>query len=267
MDKVRDLKHRIIIRRIIRTFVTLSFLGLIFSAAYFIYKNPLLRVNQVKVSGNITIPERDIIESAKKVASESWLLRFLTDDNMFIWGNINANKIKTSIPRLASVIVSSNFKDRSIEIKVSERRGINIWCLTKLEDQSDKSCYWLDEEGKIFDAAPDAIGNLVRVVNDATGRSFLTDEMPLSDTELENFGKVSDFLEKWDLSVETITLTNYDPSELSVRLVGGQIIYFNLNADPSFGNSVIATIKQLNQWEKVNSLDLRVYGKGFYRLK
>lgn len=265
MKKVSSFRRELFLRRLIMAGFIMIPVVIISAVCFFIYRSPSLRISSVEVSGNIAVTDEEILSVAHEMADGSFWSGILGGDHMFSWRRFSGDGLKDRIFRLANA--SSKIDDeRRLVISVSEREETIIWCLAPSVEGDPKNCFWVDGEGNIFAPGPDAEGALVRVVNDGTGRSLNIKDAPLSGSDMENFIKVSDMISEFGWVVSDITLSDVESKEMRFKLPSGQELYFSLATDPSFGEPIVRSLMDSGEWQRVQYLDLRVEGKGFYKL-
>ncbi|MDD4931243.1 MAG: hypothetical protein PHG66_03825 [Candidatus Colwellbacteria bacterium] len=265
MKKVASFRKELFFRRLKIAVIVLVPLSLIIGAAFFIHQSPELRISGIDIFGNLSVSSGDIKKEADDIASRNIFGKILGKDHIFAWGRFPESELKERIFRLSDVKISLDRSSRKIGISVSERKEFLIWCLVYGEGEP-KKCFWIDKDGAIFSVGPDAEGALIMVVNDHSGRELNIKDKPLSEDELKNFNKMTSLFDKFDWVVSDIAFKDAYLKELSVKLPGGQELFFDLKNDPSFGESVIRTLMESGEWPRIQYLDLRVEGKGFYRL-
>jgi len=265
MKKGSSFRRELFLRRLIIAGFVMIPVVIITAVCFFIYRYPDLRISSVEVSGNIAVTDEEVLAVAREMAEGSFWSGVLGSDHIFSWKSFSGDKLRDKIFRLASVS-SSIDEGRRFVISVSEREETIIWCLTPSVEGDPKNCFWVDGEGNIFAPGPDAEGALVRVVNDGTGRPLGIKDTPLSGSDMVNFRKVSDMISEFGWVVSDIILSDVESKEMRFKLPSGQELYFSLATDPSCGEPIVRSLMDSGEWQRVQYLDLRVEGKGFYKL-
>lgn len=241
--------------------------GLMVAAGFFIYRWEGFRITSIDVSGNIAIRSEDIISASQKMADSSFYGRLLGGNHILAWKGFPTGDLSDEMFRLAAVSGSVDMEGRRVDIKVRERKESAAWCVVPSEEGDPKKCFWMDDEGYLFAVGPDAEGVLIRVVNDRSGRDLNIKDKPLSESEMENFRKISFIFSDLGWVVSDISLNDASSGELTATFPSGQKMMFDLSIDPSFGVPVIRSLVESGEWPRVEYLDLRIDGKGFYKLK
>lgn len=132
------------------------FFGLVFLFALGTYFSRLdgLNISQVEISGNKVIDTSAIDSVIREEISGKYLWLF-PKTNVLIYPK---SKIKTALEnnfsRLSNIEISMDRK--MLKISVSEREAKYLWCgaSTGVQHPTEEKCYFLDDEGYIFDEAP-----------------------------------------------------------------------------------------------------------------
>lgn len=265
MKKVSSFRRELFLRRLMIVGIISVPVAILCGVGFFIYRSESLRITSVEVSGNVAVPSDEIIGVSREMVENSFWGKLLGGDHRFAWNAFSPDVLKDRIFRLDEVSAAAD-EGRVFRIDVSEREEAIIWCLVPSVEGDPKKCFWVDDKGNIFTEGPDAEGALVRVVNDRTGRSLDIKDAPLSGNDMDNFRKVSDIISEFGWVVSDITLSDAESKEMKFKLPSGQELYFSLATDPSFGRPIIRSLMDSGEWQRVQYLDLRVEGKGFYKL-
>lgn len=232
----------------------------------FLSRQPRFLISKIEVAGAKAISADEVTSLAQKnlAGSYFWLL---PRSNFLIYprGGIKESLLK-EFSRFSSVGISLN-GTKSLDITVVEREPFALYC----PDLGRDSCYFLDENGFIFDRAPAFFGNVyfIYAKNLPITNPVSTEFLPSAEfKQLTNFIKNLASFDIYPLSLEV------SESEFTLRLPhsariiflrGGDLnlIYSNLSA---FLND--ESIKSQKDFlEKIESLDLRTDNKVFYKFK
>jgi hypothetical protein len=266
MKKASSFHKELFLRRLKIAALIIIPAGLIVAAGFFVYRWEGFRIVSVEVSGNIAVKSDEIISSLKNKAENSFFGRLLGSDHILAWKSLSAEDISADIFRLDDISLTVNAEERKVNITVREREESAIWCAVSSVEEDPKKCFWMDDEGNLFAIGPDAEGVLVRVINDRTGRPLDIKNKPLSEDEMNNFKKISSIFSDLDWIISDISLKDASSRELTAKVSTGQEMIFNLSIDPLFGIPVIKSLIESGEWPRVQYLDLRIDGKGFYKL-
>lgn len=187
----------------------------------FISRISKLNISSVVVTGNI-VTESSLIKENVEIQMKGNYLWLFPKTNIFLYSQ---GKIKKSLTdefeRLKDIEISVNSK-RILEIKVNERVPKYMWCGTSISSvensPADDECYFLDEQGYIFDKAPYFSGE---VYFKFYGEVELKEGIPSGSYFFrENFPKLISFKE----TLESISLK---PVMLQIQKDGNAIIYLS----------------------------------------
>jgi len=132
------------------------FLILILILNYIFLFSPIFEIKQINISGNKTIKDEQIKNSLSNFLSKQVLV-FFDKNNLFL---ATSDKIKNilsnNFPRISSVKISKSLIKRFINLKITEREEIGIFC-------REEKCYYIDQQGVIFEKAPKTKGTLILV--------------------------------------------------------------------------------------------------------
>lgn len=271
----RQKRKRILYRRII-LFICF-FVTLVFGLSYF-SAHPRVTISNIKIDGNRVV-NTSKIESVVKSSIEGRYLYLFKKSNVFIYPKNKIIKdLKNEFARIKDVEISTN-QFTNLSIKVSERVGLYLWCGEQIneEDKLNEECYFINDEGYIFDKAPFFSGNI-----------YFKFYSPLNNKEIEPLGNssldpetikdifaFSDALEEMSFKVATIDM--YDENEYKLYLKRSstklpQIIFKKEDNLEEILNNFSSSMKQEKFVEEVRGryssleyIDLRYKNKVLYK--
>ena len=157
-------KHRLRIL-LSKVFLFLFVFGVILGCLAYLSRLKQLNIDEMEVRGNRIVSTEEI-ESVPREQTAGYYLWFFPKTNIFVYPkNTIAEELKKKFKRLKDVNFS--IKDNKIlEISVTERETKYLWCegglqkdvtSTSKNDVSlsqEKQCYFVDDDGFVFDEAP-----------------------------------------------------------------------------------------------------------------
>lgn len=162
-------------------------------------------------------------------------------------------------PQAALIEIDREYLTRKIKFSLDAKERYAIWCF-----EVRAECFWIDDSGLAFAAAPDIKGPLIlRLVREETDRPFVLGERVLEDHMFQNLKSAFVLLDDLDIPVEEFKIENLKFREAVAR-TSGPSIYFSLQDNPDFGRTVIDQLRGSGEWNSVNYLDLRVPGRAYY---
>ena len=123
-------------------------LVVIFAVGYIIFFTPILQIQAVEING-VGASADEINKYLGKDTAGSNIL-FWKPERMVMEGEHDITK------KLATFQIRKSYFERKIIVNMSERDRKLIWCY----DVTD-SCFWVDEDGVLFEEAPKTSGNLI----------------------------------------------------------------------------------------------------------
>lgn len=137
--------------------VLVSFLGLVAVFAFLAYISRLenLNISEIKISGNKTVETDLLLETIKGEVAGKYLWLF-PKTNVLIYPQ---NTIKATLENNFKRLKNTSFSienNKILSVSLDERTAKYMWCGASLpaEEDTAEKCYFLDEEGFVFDEAP-----------------------------------------------------------------------------------------------------------------
>lgn len=279
-------------RRRRRITVTLILLGIVFlsiGSVWFFARSPLLHASSIRVevvSGEKrigTLP-RDISGELKEIINDiktdiekkGFLGKFLGDLHYFNWSREISSDTVTRIPSIKSAVIVKNYRNDEIIVRVIKRDPFGIWCVSSARAQDgppensgeslgQAACYWFDDEGVMFEPAPNSRGNLIFVVHDESGRALGRGSRILKDDALKNFYAVLDILRNLNVSIKDIRMPLEELYELHVLTRGAPDLLFSLKFPPENGTEIIRELQSRGDFATLTYIDLRVENRVYYK--
>jgi hypothetical protein len=160
--KLEELKRQK--RRVIRNKILIAiflFLILVVGLA-FLSRWKKINIENVEISGNKVV-DKESIENIVRNDISSHYLWIFPKTNFLIYPKKQIEKdLAEKYKRLSSIKI--NVKDfKTIQINVTEYEGKFTWCGDALPDANgddNQNCYFLDQNGYVFDKAPYFSGNV-----------------------------------------------------------------------------------------------------------
>lgn len=181
------------------------------------------------------------------------------------------NSDNTSVNQLSnqrgSAIGSISVNQReSVLMNQRESASSSIRVNQSTNQSKSVMCGWFDQDGVLFAEAPQAEGNLIYKVDDASGGSLALGDKVLEERLIPNLFKIFSFLEQSGFNERNLKLENLALEEIATDAIATSSpkIYFSLRFDPAFGLKALESDKKeiLN---KAKYLDLRVENRIYYK--
>lgn len=157
--EIRKKRQKKIIK--LSIFSVVIFAGLIFGLSC-LSKEKHITINKIKVSGAYVLNEENIIEVTKNELSGKFLYLFARNNTFIYPKNEILESLLKNFPRIEELSLSLNGLN-DLEINIKERKGEYLYCGEKIPEDKNllgDNCYFLNDEGLIFDEAPYFSGDI-----------------------------------------------------------------------------------------------------------
>lgn len=150
-------------QKCLRLFILLFVLFIVLVGALaFFSGNHRITINKIVVTGTRIINVSDVEWSVKDIISGKYL-RLFTKSNIFIYPRSKIyEKLLIDFPRIDSISINQEGLN-TLNINITERSGSYLYCgdkIPELESEIGENCYFINNDGYIFDKAPYFSGNV-----------------------------------------------------------------------------------------------------------
>ena len=258
-----------LIKKIIIFLIIAGFIAVLGTAVWFLIYGEFMQINKIKVSGARMISPADIITLIQNGNSRrEGLLGFILPENHKLIFKNNEELfqlIQRRFPRVATVNITHNYENRAIYIAITERREAVTWCITA---DNSMHCFWLNNEGIVLGKALDSHGTLIPVITDKTNRDIFLGRKLIDEEKLKNLIKATEMFLEFGWATEEILIDDSLLRDAVVTITSGQKIFINLLRSPEAeGRPILDEMVLSNKWSRAEYVDIRVEGKGFYKLR
>lgn len=153
-------RHKVFLKKILLLlFGILAF----FSLLAFLSRLDNFNINSVKILGN-NVLETEAIEKLVNEQMSGYYLWFFPKTNFILYPQDTLVKeLKNKFKRIKDISINDK-NIKTLEVSLTEREAKYTWCgdsaeLRFLQDSENK-CYFVDEDGYVFDEAPYFSGNI-----------------------------------------------------------------------------------------------------------
>lgn len=257
------------IKQVIVFFIIIGCIAILGTGAWFLRNGAFMKINEIIVSGTRMVSPENIIEFIKSEDSHrGGLLGFIFPKNhRFSFKNNEelSQLIQKRFPRIEKTVITRNYKNRAISITVTERREVITWCIVA---NDKRHCFWLNNEGIVIGKALDSRGTLIPVVTDKTNETVFLGRRLIDAEKLKNLMKATEIFSGFNWALKEIIINDVLLTDATIIINSGQKIFINLLRSPEIeGRPVLDEIVFSGKWPRVEYIDLRVEGKGFYKLR
>ncbi|MEK7174113.1 MAG: hypothetical protein AAB759_00420 [Patescibacteria group bacterium] len=256
------------------SFAIIALAVVVFGATWVVARSSLFRAERITVFGNQRLSAADILTFVEeRVTKGRMLARILGTQNLLVWPDtLVAGDTSASIgglPALKNLVIRKDYQERTIELIVEERQPVGVWCAKRAEPER---CFWFDAGGILFEPAPSAEGNLIRVVADYSSEDLNIGLRPLNVAAMANLLSVFRVIKESGLSVGEIRFE--DPVLQEVRVVShdGPVFYFSLRFPAENTLGVIQSLIEKDRrgelkprFGELEYIDFRVENRAYYK--
>ena len=259
-------------------------------ALYLIIFSQIFRINKISVSGTKEVKTDAIAKIAKEIL-DGFVLNKIPIDNPIL---LPEQEIRQSIldifPKIKGVILTKRLKDHTLVINVSEREPAAIWCRVlpqespaisssspetiqapeQLNLPSPESCFFIDENGFIFNSAPILSGGAVPTVYEEGAQPLNIKGKVSNPKSLEFILAAKKELANVNLNLTDFVIKSQSLGDLEILTPEGWVIYLDITHPADIQINALKRVLQEEIKEKRSRLeyiDLRVLNRAYYKLK
>jgi len=297
-------KHR---RKNVRIKILFFILGVLVIFGFLVYLSHLssLNINNVEITGNQILNTDDLKGVIEQQLAGKYLWLFPKTNIFFYPENAIKNKLLDNFKRIKDLNLSVK-NNKTLEVSLTERKALYTWCgdtPLKVPDVglpqsgiptsgTTTNCYFMDEDGYIFDQAPYFSGEVyfkfygspdVSDVGILQGRSPTSETNPSgSYYSQQNFKQLIAFKNILvGFGIKPISIYKPDAGEFDVFLSNGNSSVagpeIKISADSDFENvaenlEAALTTEPLqsefkNKYSSLRYIDLRFGNKVYYKFQ
>jgi len=259
-------KHR---RRVVLDKILILFLGIlaIFISLVCLSRLKSLNISDIEISGNKVVDT----EAIKNVIEQQMAGKYLglfPKTNLLLYPKKNIEtELENQFKRLENINLSIK-NNKILEVSVDERTPEYLWCGAESNLEVEK-CYFMDENGYIFDQAPYFSGEVY----------FKFYGLPAQTGSIQNFKQLISFKDILiSLGLKPIALYIANDGDIQIFLSGGSFVTapkIILRANADFENAAenlqtALTTEPLqsefkNKYASLQYIDLRFGNKVYYK--
>ncbi len=265
-----------LLKKIAFFFALAVFIAASGTGLWFLRNGEFMKIIDFEVSGTRMVPPGDLLsfvngDGGKRggflgfILPESHRFAYLNDEDLI-------KAIKENFPRVKEASIFRDYASRSISIAVSERQEKIIWCSAVLDSAQGgpaaNNCFWLDNEGFVIGESPNSEGTLVSVITDGSGKEIITGKAAIEGGKLANLIEAEKMVRDFGWLAEKTEIGDPSLKEAAITVSSGQKILVSLERSPwEEGKPILDAIIASGKWAAVEYVDLRIGGKGFYKLR
>lgn len=198
----------------------LLFVSIVGALAFFSSDKHVV-IDKIAITGTHIIDQEDIEKEVRADISGKYVYLF-SKSNSFIYPRKQIyNNLILNFPRIESITVSRDGL-KNLKINIKERVGSFLYCgaiIPEIKDDVGENCYFINNDGFIFDKAPYFSGNVYfKYYMDLSGG--IDDPLGKQMTNVERFHSLERF-------IDGITSLGFKPIYLTVEPDGTHSLYLN----------------------------------------
>ena len=269
---------------------------LLVGAGYSIFFSPLFKIKNINAQGTEKIPNNDILSLINQELG-SFYFRYIPKNNFYLISEASLLHIlKEKFPGAKTIEVSKKFP-ASLMVALKDREKVLTYC-KQIEQQpvmaegeaaenatgtksvlepilqlsnGQAKCFYIDNEGIVFEEAPEIYGGTMVVLKDVSNR-----EIKIGDKTVDNnvisfiINAQKSLYEKVNISLLYFQINSFPTIDVIAQTAEGWQIIFDITRQPEA--QVIALEKILQekikeQRDHLEYIDLRVENRVYYKMK
>lgn len=220
---------------------------------YIFLFSSLFKIQVVEIFGNKEVSSEEIKDNF------NYGNIFLTTEN-----KVRDNLIK-KIPKISDLEISKNLINRSVKLTIEERERLGIACHVKEETEN---CFYIDNQGVIFEDAPQTSGSLILLIKDYSQREFYLGKKIFEQRIIDFISRArQDLSSEIGLIALDFNVLSFPSKDLKVMTSEGWYIIFDLEGD--IKNQLLslkaALEEKIQERENLEYVDLRIENRIYYK--
>ncbi|MCX6703079.1 MAG: hypothetical protein NTV02_00080 [Candidatus Zambryskibacteria bacterium] len=274
---VRDIRSREFTKQkrktlLVRLGVGLLLLLLLAGGVIWLSLLDRLQIKEIQIFGATVLPASSLEVEIQKELQGKYMWLF-PKTNVFLYPQKKITQVvREKFPR-TKTIETSVLNNKILKVVVTEREPFALWCNAVPTETEISQCYFLDEDGFVFDHAPQFSGNAYFKYY-----GLLPFEAPIGSYYLSSttkFYELSDFVEDTKgMNITPLYINAKSQDNFELFVFGGGKIMFDTQADlMKVAERLSALLKTQNLVPRsggellVDYIDLRFGNKMFFKPK
>ncbi len=240
----------------LKLYLGLLILLLIFALIFYILAySPVFQIREFEIAGAKRLSDQSVLNIVRPIVIRGKMGAFLGIKNLLIWQEKDLDVSKTA---LLEAQVSRDWIRQTVSIQIKERERLAIWC-----DQYN-NCYWIDENGIMFEEAPETEGSLILTVFSNSKKTSIKGLGISEQRFIENIIKALKGISAMRLPVKKI-LFDERLQELRVETYSGPDLLLSIRFDPTSNLNSLKSLEEKTSFSKIDYVDLRVENRLYYK--
>jgi cell division septal protein FtsQ len=221
----------------------------------------LPQVNNVRFVFQSSSSYNDLVltQLKNKMLEEKWRA-ILGPQNVFFWMFKKQPLELNTLPFVENLNWKTLLFQNTVNLSFTSRNTFGILC------ENDSPCYAFDENGTIFETAPNVTGPLVLKIVDQTGRNFILGEKILpSDEWIKNFKEIISDLKEANFGISEIQFNDINQAIWKVKIGNGPDLIFSFNFVPEELPYILKNLSTKINFLEVSYIDFSVPNRIYYK--
>jgi hypothetical protein len=241
-----------------RIFLVIYIIFLLFLLAAGLLTSPLFKIKTVEIYGT-----KELVPEEIKANIEYKNILFITTDGL-------RQELAKKFPQISHMDIEKNLFKKTIKINLTEREKLGIVCKAEETDNNEtvKSCFYIDKEGVMFKNAPQTSGSLVLLIKDFSLEDFFLGKNLFSAKVINS---IIDLKENLFSQIKAKSLWfasfTYPPKEIKVMTTENWYVLFDLDRDIKSQLLLLKTAlaEKIQNRSTLQYVDLRIENRIYYK--
>lgn len=224
---------------------------------------PFWKIKKIEASGTEKIPAEELINSAEELISGFFLWKIPKSNYFLVSGGKLIDELGKKFPGIKEIKVSKKFPP-ALTIKAQDRQKAMIYC-------GKTDCFYLDDDGIIFEEAPEIYGGLKAVLKDESGREIKKSEKAIDPKLIDFIVQAQKIInEEVNISLVNFEISKYPVADLIAITPEEWKIMFDTKLDLV---GQVASLKKVleekikDQRSMLEYIDLRIGNRVYYKIR
>ncbi len=266
----RDELHSKKRKRVIYKFVALGFvfLVIIVSIFYLLFFARIFDIRNVNTSGLESIAQSDFDKAEGDWLNKKTLGISRRDNLLFISSDKLSSYLRSQFPKIETIKIEKKLA-HVLNITITERKSVGIWCLPAQAGTSTGVCFYFDKDGIAYAPTSVSTGFLITVINDNRNKNIVLGSSVSDPIWFKNILLAKEELAKIKISVSRFTIPADSFDEFyTVTSEGWKVLFSNstditkqISSLAVFLRDKLTTAKRAS----IQYVDLKIQDRIYYK--
>ncbi len=159
MEDIKRIRRK---RRIRATILFFIFLIILIGGLSYFSGHKNITINNINITGTRIINSNQIKDKTEEILKGRYLYLFAKSNSLIYPHQGLYNQLRETFPRIEKITINRTGWN-TLEIDISERAGSYLYCGSVIPENRDdvgENCYFMNNDGYVFDKAPYFSGNV-----------------------------------------------------------------------------------------------------------